>query len=173
MQIIRKDISFAQAEGFEPLPSQLKRNEVSQNLRVKVHAIIYKSIETDTRSGFEGRYIVGNWAEIIRDLHVSSGGYIDKFKNDFGPNNQLIKSLIQSDNYIIFFDFIERIIKHKLCPNNLREQIDNALRDCGAAYRIIENCVQPITSPEEIQAIKRAINATSDDRFLGARTHLV
>jgi hypothetical protein len=38
----RKELTFAQAEGVEPLPTQLKRTEVSKQLRAVLWNYIYQ-----------------------------------------------------------------------------------------------------------------------------------
>jgi hypothetical protein len=49
----RKQLTFAQAEGAEPLPPQLKRTEVSAELRAVLWNYIYSELErTSERETF-------------------------------------------------------------------------------------------------------------------------
>ena len=45
----RKQLTFAQAEGASPLPTQLKRTDVSQELR----AVLWKCIHDEIKSSAE------------------------------------------------------------------------------------------------------------------------
>jgi hypothetical protein len=44
----RKKLTFAQAEGIAPLPSQLKRREISQEFRALIWNWVRRAIETSS-----------------------------------------------------------------------------------------------------------------------------
>src|SRR5947207_1400575 len=58
----RKRLTFAQAEGAEPLPSQLALKEISPELRARLWAVVYNSLEKSKEvSRVEGRsYVTGH-----------------------------------------------------------------------------------------------------------------
>jgi hypothetical protein len=63
----RKKITFAQAEGADPLPRQLARSEVSQELRAVVRKYIH---DESTENGGSGWYLVKPWSHILEQVHI-------------------------------------------------------------------------------------------------------
>jgi phosphatidylserine/phosphatidylglycerophosphate/cardiolipin synthase-like enzyme len=65
----RRKLTFAQAEGAEPLPTQLKRTEVSNQLRAVLWSYVYGELqETAVR---ETWIFVGNpWLTVLQNVHV-------------------------------------------------------------------------------------------------------
>jgi hypothetical protein len=67
----RKKLTFEQAEGIEPLPSQLKLREVSPKLRAVLWSLIHGYLSDATQ---DTDYSVGDldepWPTILKDEHV-------------------------------------------------------------------------------------------------------
>ncbi len=63
----RKALSFSQAEGTEPLPSQLRLQEISQELRAKLWSVVYSSLSNDIR--YDNR-IDGKWRKVLLRKHT-------------------------------------------------------------------------------------------------------
>lgn len=61
----RKELTFEQAEGAAPLPSQLALKEVSDGLKAKMWQLFHDSIVS-----VRGDWLEGKWNEILRDHHV-------------------------------------------------------------------------------------------------------
>jgi hypothetical protein len=53
----RKGLTFTQAEGLSPLPAQLKRTEVTPELRAVLWKFIYDEINRSTTAGAFGSYV--------------------------------------------------------------------------------------------------------------------
>jgi hypothetical protein len=66
----RKKLSFKQAEGTAPLPSQLKRKEISKEFRAALWAEIYSELERARLSYSENDYLNDPWDTILRDAQV-------------------------------------------------------------------------------------------------------
>lgn len=69
----RKSITFEQAEqaeGVEPLPSQLKLKELSPKLRALLWATIHADLVQSKLSSFPDDYINQAWQDILFDEHV-------------------------------------------------------------------------------------------------------
>jgi len=50
----RKKLTFEQAEGAEPLPSQLKPKELTKHLRALLWEAIYNNLERSRHSDIDG-----------------------------------------------------------------------------------------------------------------------
>ena len=66
----RKDLTFEQAEGLAPLPTQLARTEVSQELRAVLWKYIHEQIDKTAGSGGFGYYLGKPWDHILKEVHV-------------------------------------------------------------------------------------------------------
>ena len=67
----RKRLTFEQAEGAEPLPSQLKLKEVSQQLRALLWSGVYSSLTDSKQRPYQGPDYVGPpWEIIFLDMHT-------------------------------------------------------------------------------------------------------
>jgi hypothetical protein len=65
----RKKLTFAQAEGAEALPSQLKRTEVSKQLRAVLWDYIYEQLQ-DTAERQTYAYVGDPWRTVLENVHV-------------------------------------------------------------------------------------------------------
>ena len=65
---MRRELTFAQAEGAEPLPAQLRLGEVYQEMRAKLWNMIYQAVPRAT--GTTREYLFGDWEIVLRDKHV-------------------------------------------------------------------------------------------------------
>jgi hypothetical protein len=66
----RKKLSFEQAEGLAPLPSQLARGAISQEFRAALWAALHSRLEYYRYSIGETSYVGDPWETILRDAHV-------------------------------------------------------------------------------------------------------
>jgi hypothetical protein len=62
----RRELSFAQAEGIDPLPSQLKRTEVSPQMSSIVWAFLHRDISSIALEEMIGRWRF-IWEDILKD----------------------------------------------------------------------------------------------------------
>ena len=125
----RRGFTFAQAEGVEPLPSQLKRTEVTSKLAALVWAVLHREFTADVyTSSLTGHmYVKGRWEAILRDYHVfSQHRPIDEFSSDLHNTIKSIKSVVFSGNYIAFYEFIQFVIRHNHCTIDFIDKVTSA-----------------------------------------------
>lgn len=170
----RKHLSFEEAEGAVPLPSQLKLNELNQALRAFIWAILYEHIKNafaySSMGG--GPYLEQPWKSILRDKHVlRDHRMLDEFPD---PEDLLfeIKNTISNGSYTEVLGMAQWILRHKSCPPALQGQINGALQRSRSAYRVVEKTIMPLASEAEAQAIKLVFANPSMREFNGARVHL-
>jgi hypothetical protein len=84
-ELDRSKLTFEQAEGVEPLPSQLRLREISQQLRALLWNIIYNELLTssDEPGMYKGpRFMIHPWRTILLDFHIERK---HRMADDFDP----------------------------------------------------------------------------------------
>lgn len=172
----RKKLTFEQAEGIEPLPSQLQLREISDQLRAVLWNRIHAHLDDATElSSYGANYLNKPWSTILKDEHVyRQHGMADDFENDAEKLVRQAKQVFKNGNYANIFGWLEFVLKHPACPARLDEQIEGNLRYCMAAYRVVgKQVICPISSEAESTAIKKAFADLASSQFNGARSHLL
>jgi hypothetical protein len=173
---LRKKLSFEQAEGAEPLPSQLKLKELSPELRALLWQAIYYSFER-CRLPAGGRgarsEFIGEWHNIFYTMHVEREHRMaDEFVSDFEMLLGKTKTTIQQGDYLAVFGWIQYALRLNP-PNGFADAIQGALIRARAAYRVVDgDTFVPIGSEAESQTIVRTFADLAATEFHGARQHL-
>jgi hypothetical protein len=169
----RKRLTFEQAEGIEPLPSQLKLKEVSPRLRALLWEAIYRSLERGSYPIQGVRQFLDSWENIFYALHVDrEHKMVDDFRNDFRQLVAQTKAIIMNGDYVRIFGWIQYVLR---CgpPGNFPEEIQAALERTHAAYRVVDgDTIIPVGSEVESEALVRAFADLAATEFHGARKHL-
>jgi hypothetical protein len=176
----RRGLSFAQAEGLEPLPAQLKRTEVPKKLAALVWAALHREITAHVgTSKLTGLKLVKDqpWGRIFKDFFLlREHGAVDELTSasiwDYIFVN--IKPIVlYSSNYATFYELLQFILRHEQCPPRFADEIDSCLRLAGAPFRLVNrDTFVPVASPEEAAAVERAFTDTSAKGLAGANSHL-
>jgi hypothetical protein len=173
----KKRLTFEQAEGAAPLPSQLKLKEISKELRAALWSVIYTHLADATKYSpmGGGSYLSSPWDRIFRHMHVARDhAMADEFQNDAQLLISKVKSIFQEGDHVAIFGWLQYVLRlGKLRPYTLAKDVERALRLGRAAYRVIdENTIVPIGSDEELTTLKRAFADLAATEFHGARAHL-
>lgn len=171
----RHGLSFEQAEGAAPLPSQLRLGELSQELRARLWAVIHESLKADCNNSMGYAYVGGRWGQVLKDhAVVRLHEMIDEIESDPREIVPQLSSVFRFGSYTDVLGFVQFVLRHQQCPPGLSRAVGLTLQSCRAAYRLIENrTIVPIASPEEGQAIIGAVTAASESGQAGARAHLL
>jgi len=171
----RKKLTFEQAEGVDPLPSQLQLKEVSQQLRALLWERIHHYLDEAKESSEYGpAYLDRPWSTILKDEHVwRRRGMVDDFKNVAKTLIAETRDIFENGDYIVIFGWLEFVLKHPACPSTVANDIERTLRHCKAAYRVVDKkVICPIASETEHAAIVQAFADLAGTQFNGARAHL-
>ncbi len=171
----RKKMSFAQAEGAEELPSQLKRGEITPQMRSYLWAMIWESLKQCRRStDWSGYYMDDPWRSILAAKHtVRDHKMADEFSNDADKLVADLKKTFSNGSCVEVLDLTEWILRRNACPSGLGSAIKTALEMSHSAYTVVDNdTVMPVSSPEESVAVIDAIKAASAAGLSGPRQHL-
>jgi hypothetical protein len=171
----RKKLTFEQAEGIEPLPSQLKLREVSPKLRAVLWNQIHRYLTDATASSDYGTpYLDKPWSTILKEEHVYRRHRMaDDFANKAKGLIKETRDIFENGDYVAIFGWLEFVLKHPACPPNVAREIDGNLRFCRAAYRVVEHkVICPIASDAEHASIVKAFADLAATQFNGAQAHL-
>lgn len=169
----RKKLTFAQAEGAEPLPVQLQRTEVSPQLRAVVWDYIYRELNRTSRREMYS-YVGDPWKGALNSLHVLFYHKpADEFDSSFNNAADAAKAAVMDSDWIKFYGWIQHLLRVKPTPQ-FADMINKILIYSRSPYRVIDKEVLcPIGSDEEAQTVTRAFRDLNKVKNLaGGREHL-
>lgn len=163
----RHNLTFAQAEGAEPLPSQLKPKELSAELLARLWDVVHRSL---FQHGSPGE----PWQSIFKREWIGRRHkFIDEFPHNYGMLFADIKRIFSSNDYIEIFDWIQWIIRDRQVPPSFVRGIETALIECRAGYRLVDNrSLMPIADEMDAAIVEGAFLAIEQSGAEGARSHL-
>lgn len=169
-------MTFAQAEGAEPLPTQLALRTISAELSAALWAVIHDNLSECIRypeNVYGGsKRLYDPWKAMLTAWWVTHEHQnIDEFPDAASIHYQ-VKYIVTSKDYIKVFEFIQFVVRRPECPRVLRNGIAVILERCRASYRLIDNTIVPITSDEEASSIAAAMEIAENAIAQGPRVHL-
>jgi hypothetical protein len=130
----RKKLTFEQAEGADPLPTQLKLKELSPALRAAAWRLVLESIEQSATRGMYGRYVDKPWSQILKDRHVYRlHKPVDEFTTELPAITKDLKPIFIEGDYTSVLGFLEYVIRHGSCPHRFADRVEAVLRFARAA----------------------------------------
>jgi hypothetical protein len=173
----RKHLTFEQAEGAEPLPSQLGLKKISKQLRALLWSEVYSSIKRSYAPPLtygDRSYLHHPWDQIFLDMHIYRDARMsDEFHNNPKELIAKAKTIFEGGEYTAVFGWLQWVLRHPNVPSGLAQSIDDALRIGRAAYQLIdEDTIVPVGSDAEKANLERAFADLAASEFHGARRHL-
>jgi hypothetical protein len=167
----RKKLTFEQAEGAAPLPSQLQLREVSPELRAVLWDTVHHELDECT---FGTNFFGQPWSIILRDEFIHrQHGMADDFKNNAKELIKKTRGIFENGDYLAIFGWLEFVLKHPVCRVDFPGKIESSLGYCRAAYRVVDKVVIcPVASDAEHHAVAKAFADLDASQFHGARAHL-
>ena len=171
----RDQVSFAQAEGVEALPTQLELKTISPELAALLWRFINKLLENyiDWSDDYNSKYIIKEPInEILRAWWVRRlYNNADEFP-DPDSIKAVVKKVITSRKYVETFDFLQFVIRHPKMDERFATACDGILEEARAAYRVIGKTIVPVASAAEAQAVSAALAEVARSPMRGADAHL-
>jgi hypothetical protein len=170
----RKTLTFEQAEGIEPLPSQLARGQISQEFR----AVLWRALSTEFErhqdyTAYGDHLLDAPWSIILADAHVFRYHRLDKFHRDYHDAVASVRTIIEKGSWSDVLGWLEFVLKHPRCPGQFATSVARLMAGCRLAYRVVDGCVIcPISSETERETLERAFADLKVTEFGGARAHL-
>lgn len=168
-----RELTFSQAQGYEPLPQPLALEEISHEARVRLWSLLY----VHARSGdWAGRWLNHPWGEIFEDIHV------ELFMEPIDTYSSNEEHLLQIKNLVLdnlefnhMFDFLIKIMRDPRCPGEFITGVATIFEECRLAYFV--DLRKPVTilpkvSQQEGEALKKAMNELASAGLRAADEHL-
>jgi hypothetical protein len=168
----RKGLTFEQAEGIDPLPSQLKRTEVSAELRAVLWNYIHGRLQATANR--ETYYYVGKpWKEVLKNVHVFRDHLpVDEFSTRLNDASETVKRVFTAGNYAKIYGWLQFVIEQKP-TQEFAKTIDNILRYCRSPYRVIDGeVICPVGSDTDAETITKAFVELKAAGLAGSKEHL-
>lgn len=170
----KPDLTFAQRNGLEPVPPQLKLGVVSSEFRRMTDYYVGLEIQREAKPGVYGSYFRGTWLRVAQDLHV------EFFKRSFATFDNEPRKLqgeletaVSGSPVGRLFNLVEFLLHHEGCSAELKSDLARAFTKARLAYRVIDGQVVGIGTDQQAIAFEQAVADTSDARFGAAKTHLI
>lgn len=166
--------TFSQSNGLTPVPPQLHLGVISTEIRNCLHYAFDTSFDECVGYGVMDAYLTDPWKRILTDTHVKFfQRNVSTFNSDVSAQRALLKSICMDAEIGRLFDYIEFVLKHPLCPNELANEIRDALIQGRSAYRIFDGrTVSAVGSPLQAKTVSEAVTA-SEGIAPGAASHLL
>jgi hypothetical protein len=169
----RKNLTFEQAEGLAPLPTQLTRTEVSQQLRAVLWKYIHEQIDETAERGDYSFHLGKPWDNILKQVHVyRDHKLIDDFSTELKSSLAAVRRVFEKGSYSDIYGWLQFV----LGINRSREfaqRIARILNYCRSPYRIVaDDVICPIGTDEEAATVNKAFVDLKASSLSGGREHL-
>jgi hypothetical protein len=171
----RKRTTFEQAEGAEPLPTQLQLKELSKELRALLWLAFHSQLKSCRRTHDHSKPTISDpWRGILFDKHVFRDHKMsDEFTFTFEVHEKELKGIFERSDYLRVLGFVQWVLRHPKRPVNLDEQVAFCVQESRAAYAVFDgDTIIPVASESERQTLERAFADVAATEFNGARAHL-
>lgn len=172
-ELDRAKLTFEQAEGLEPLPTQLKPKQLTQGLRSGLWFTLHLRLQDATEP--YDLTIQGDWQAILLSHHVFRLNLpADEFNPSAKQQIASIKKTLFDGSYGEVFGLLQWILRHQHCPSDFADDVATILGINQAGYRLIDRkTFVPIASAEEAAIAKQAFATLNVSKYSGARKHLL
>ena len=168
----RKNLTFEQAEGLAPLPKQLARTEVSQELRAVLWKYIHGLINETSEQGSYSYYLGDPWNDILQEVHVyREHRLIDDFSTDLKTAFAEVRRVFEQGSYADVYGWLQFVLRTH-SSQEFAERIEQILKYCRSPYRIVDGVICPIGTDGDAATVERAFVDLKASGFTGSREHL-
>jgi hypothetical protein len=169
----RKNLTFAEAEGLAPLPVQLQRTEISQELRAVLWQFIYSQIKRQTSSGSFETYVAGTWKPILEAVHVLHFHRMaDEFSAGLSDILPSVKRVFEEGSYADIYGWLQFVLR-KSPPSDFAKNLEIRLAYCRSPFRIVGGDVlYPLASDADARTVQQAFTDLKGSSLGGGYEHL-
>ena len=127
----RKKLTFEEAEGLVPLPSQLALCEISQQFRAVLWNSLNRTFKSHRgQSAYGSAYIREPWSRILNDVRVYRYHRTDPFPVGFDKPIAEVKQVITEGTWSDVLGWLEFVLKHPACPSDFAKRVDTIMEYC-------------------------------------------
>ena len=169
----RKKLTFAEAEGLAPLPVQLQRTEISQELRAVLWQFIYNQIKRQTSSGSFDTYVTGAWRTTLEAVHVlHCHRMADEFSASLSDILPSVKRVFEKGSYAEIYGWLQFVLR-KHPPVDFAKNLQARPTYCRSPFRIVGGDVlYPLASDADARTVQQAFADLKGSSLSGGYEHL-
>lgn len=171
--MLRREITFEQAEGIDALPSQLERGHITPVIRARLWHALYQSLQSSStfQSGY--RRVSTRWQAALLNMYVRKFGvFSDTITDRLDRHAERLKPIFENGKTHIVLGVTEWLLR-SYNAGGFTSAVATILVEERSAYRLVDDHdIVPLASDEEGQALLGALTALDDANLQGARTHL-
>ena len=178
-----RELTFSQAQGYEPLPEPLSLGVISNEARTKLWNALHEHVSTSASTVDYSTFIVAHWLRILQMLHVnffvlpadeftwSFERFIQDYKAwllNIAPINEVTAPINK------VFDLLQMVMRHPECPSSFVDATSRVFEECRLAYFVDKQApvtIFPAATPTEGEAISNALQDIREAGLRGAEAH--
>lgn len=164
---------FSQRRGFKPFEKSIQTDSLDDELRYGLWSCFHVCYLKE-HDGSYGSLAGSNLEQLFSQYwHNFFKFPIDNLDTrDISEPAKFVRKWFLKAEWFEVYDFLEFTIKNgpEWFSEDFREMTNNVLERENSAYRIVDNEITEITSPQEIEAVESAIADTSG--LSGVQAHL-
>lgn len=166
----RKSLTFEQAEGIDPLPTQLGRGEITQEIRARIGRSVVSFLEVHQSYGV----LVPPARTVVRDLYVERfETFVSKAPIGFEECREVLERYIGDRPWYEVYGLVQWLCRHGEVPLTVKREMARQLHVARAPYRLVDgDTLFPVTSEEDRRTIVGALQSLRQASANGAARHL-
>lgn len=173
---VRAELTFSQRERYRPIPTRLGLEELPRRARERIWDVVYK-YTLGRMDDFENWDSRQEWESIFENLNIEHYELTLERSEELGisENIQRCKNTIHDAPFYEVLDLVERIMRHRSCPDGVCNDIARAFAQARVAYMVMQvgqPTIVPAVSEEEGEAITGAVQDMEVAGFTGTQSHL-
>lgn len=171
-------LTFSQAQGYEPVPKLLQLGELPREARRRIMNALMQLAESHWRVNTRTRHreLLAPLLALSRDVHAD---YYNRELLVWTPElvhfYSLVEATIMYDKIHKVFDFVQYILRHPECPEALVAGMKTAFAKSRLAYSIEDSgppTIVPMVTAEEGETISSSLKQLVDAGLEGSASHL-
>lgn len=172
----RRGLTFSQAEGLEPLPTQLRKGQITNRTRARLWEVFNQFIDNNTvfsRVSYN-KYISSPLSEILKSYFVDvEGSFSDNYPKLVEDIKLHYRYNFESGPYNKIFDFIQYMLKFDVVRKKVSARVNLILEQEFSYYRVFDgDIIGPLVSETDAETIRAALERTSTVGAGGPRSHI-
>lgn len=167
--------TFSERHGLQKIPGPPRLEAISSHARNNLWGALWRHLQGAAVRRMYGADLGGPWVQMFADLHQRwLGQPLDQFDSDLGFWQHECRTLLLEGTYNVCFDFLETLMRHRVCPGEFTKEIKEIFRH-QLAYRIDTTLIPTIllaATEQEGDALVGAIQDLEVGGLGGAAEHL-
>ena len=174
----RGDLSFSQRYGYEDLPSPMRLEDISDDLRREIwNAVRTLLFKYRTLVAYDSYFFKDRGERFVERVlgkfQRSPEGHI---RTDYQEVMNYCETVVMTDDFNKVLDFLEIMIDEQKGSREFGDSIKELFESHGAAYRLEISAFDcqfvPCASKEQGDAVQQAFETLREGGMEGATTHL-